>query len=159
MGNLEKAIEKLEAIIDNWEDTDPEYLPSNLRKLRHRIFFVHRVLERSVEILIIKKTSSPFADKISNEERLGLNRSILIILERVSFIRKIEILKDLGVETTKSLYKNLLEVNKIRNEFAHPEAFALRDYEDKEERWKILTLLVEAMEEFNKLFAAIEVNN
>ncbi|HTK03837.1 MAG TPA: hypothetical protein VL401_03690 [Alphaproteobacteria bacterium] len=152
MNDLKKEINYLEAKIDQREDADPEYLSPDLKELGHRILFVHTSLERSMEILIIKNINRPILEKIDNDEKLRLNRSILVLIDRLSFVRKLEILTEMNKDMVKPFYTKLCKINSLRNEFAHPEAFALRDYTDLEKKWKVLVLLVDTIEKFNGLF-------
>jgi transposase-like protein len=153
--DIRDLIEELEGQIDASEDTDPAYLNSHLRELRHRTFYVHGAIERGIEILIAKDVVPDLIDSKSVEEDEGVfaqRIKIYDVLQNVSFSRKLSLAveKKLISNKTATLFR---PVNLIRNEFAHPDPFKIKRYTDEDLTLDVLRKLQSALNELNVLFS------
>ena len=153
--DVRDLVDELERYIDSTEDTDPAYLNSHLRELRHRTFYVHGAIERGIEILIAKDVIPDLVDPKSVEEgeRVFAQRiKIYDMLQNITFSRKLSLAVENKLITNKTaiLFR---PVNLIRNEFAHPDPFKIKRYTDENLTLDVLKKLHSALNELNALFS------
>ena len=154
MSDIRDKVTGMETQIDSDEDTDPAYFNDTIRGLVHRVFYAHGAIERGIEDLIIgliipgEPGLKP--DEIPNEiieQRLKL----LELLQEMDFYRKLEFAKSKGLLSGKAQEKFII-VNRIRNDFAHPDHYDMKKYSDETLRNGILEKLLEGLKTLHGLF-------
>lgn len=135
-------IETIQHKLDQSHDTDPDYLPPLLRKLRTYVFQVHASFETILEIIIWK-------DYLKSSEPYG---SFTLLFERLGFYDKQKIVHKIHVDFPNSVTTKL---NELRNTFAHQKGETLRNtYNTDVKNLEAYQLLGQAHDELNAWFAA-----
>lgn len=152
---IKNKIAELESEIDGYEDTDPAYLSESIRQLRHRIFYVHFRVERSLEILIMRAIHGSHIGKEVTEELHKQISNAWLVMEELSFYKKLRLIRKMELFNKESSLPQLIErLNKLRNEFAHPEEFSLKKFvADAKLKLETLQLLADVMRELNVIFS------
>ncbi len=152
--DIRSDIQSLETQIDRAEDTDPAYLNKWIRELRHRVFYVHGAIEDGMELLIAKDIVPDLTNPNSNEEAENVfaqRIKLYSLLQHTPFQRKLSLACDLKL-ISKDLKKTFSIVNRIRNEFAHPDAYKIKRYTDYQLTKDTLISLVNGLNVLQDLF-------
>lgn len=146
--SFSKKINELIKILEVSESTDPYYLSSRLRKLRHYTLFVHNRIEQGMVVLITYNCIGKA--KGSHETIMQIvtgHVRVQSLLTNISFSRKLIILKGYKIIDKKQM-KMFTKLNTLRNSFAHisSKVFHKTD-EDNYKSYKLLIKSLETMDE------------
>jgi hypothetical protein len=149
-----KQIAKLHLHLQGLEILDYDFMGESLQQVRHRVLFVHSVIERDLEYMLATEMQRPLVefgslvpmDDRKNDPGFMLNRLfIYYLLSDMDFKKKI------GLAEQKKLIKNpltgkLLKVNDLRVYFSHPSSHmnAIRELDVPEKHIEVLSSLVAA---------------
>ena len=124
---INQEIELLTQKIDNFIDTDPDFLPEDVRSFQNKVLSVHAHIERVIESKIIDEINgTTVIDRTTARQA----RLIIPLLNEMSFMKKIDILILYHQEKyseVDNFRKALKSLNKLRVSFAHPVGFTLRN--------------------------------
>ena len=135
-------IETVQRKLDLSHDTDPDYMPPLLKKLRTYVFQVHASFETSLEIIIWK-------DYLKSSEPYG---SFSLLFERLDFYSKQKVVHKIHADFPNSTTAKL---NELRNIFAHQKGETLRNtYDTDAKLLEAYELLEQAHDALNAWFAS-----
>lgn len=151
---IENEIQELERVLQDMEDTSPDYLDPSLKDIRHFVIFVHSRLEQSLQLLIGQDLIWWDQDKENRKESIQFFANLWQIFEKMEFWGKIKICQERNL-IQGALIGNLEKINKYRIVFSHPAAYheEIQKYKDRGVCLQILKDLVSVIEEMDKIFA------
>jgi hypothetical protein len=134
-------IEAIQQKLDQFNDTDPDYMPPLLVKLQAYVFQVHTNYETNLEVIIWK-------DYLRSGKPYG---SFTMLFERLDFYSKQKIVHKLHDDFPNGITTKL---NELRNTFAHQKGEVLRSTYDTDTKiLKAYQLLERARDELDAWFA------
>lgn len=143
---VQEKIEELKKEIENFEYVDMPFWGDDLRELQYLVYQVHTALDSSMNLLIARHFGRDILfGNVLKAAMFSLN--VYETLDEVDFRRKVKLFQNYFSKTNKDpLVKKMLEVNDVRNYFAHPHTYKekLRAYKRKDEYLTILNTLKEA---------------
>lgn len=154
--NLEKEIQQLKDILQNYEDTDPAYMNEEMKELRHYVLYTHLRMEESLGHLITRHTLTPFlpADNNFSEQHQAAFRAGTASMIDVDYYRKVEQAQSIG-EIDSNTRTLMEQVNNLRKYFSHPSKYWQKLQELKSDRNKYkeaLQQLADAHKKMNEIF-------
>lgn len=124
---LDLKIKRLEAMLDQQEDTHPDYIPPEVKKLQTRVFVAHAHIEVALETrILLEVKGGGLVNNWSDEEMSRVVNKVQPLLDSVPFWKKVEIVKSYG-DTPEGFESRIKEINRHRNEFAHSKGSKLRE--------------------------------
>lgn len=137
-----EEIKEIQTLLNHSHDTDPDYFPPELNKIKLHIFQIHASYERSLQILIM-------LNYFPNNKKYGEYEPLF---EQITFDGKAKIVEighpQFPLVTAKKL-------NLIRNEFTHKKGMILREkYWPTKRMHKLYKFLKKAHDESNDFWAS-----
>ena len=149
-------IQKLHETLQSTEDTDPLYTGDKLKQLRNRVWFVMERMNATLDIFLVYGVYGFIEPSLNVIQRAKGGMVLEKVFSGLSFGAKINKATELGllVGENKSKY---LQINKIRNHFAHPESHKdkIKHYSTKTGELEVLKKLVQALDHLNNHFQTI----
>lgn len=159
MTQQEEEIKQLKQTLQTAEDGDPLFMDSELKELRHLVFFTHARMEASVGLMLTKddlKDQIPQYSPYTPEQQSMMHAGTVSLIEK----RYYDKVQDARARSTPLFDEptklSLDEVNRLRNAFGHPSIPKFRDILIglKNDRAKYKEALEELVEAHNQMNAA-----
>jgi len=149
--SIQKQIARYHHLLQTREDTDPAYLPAELKELRHRIMYVHLRVEQTIQVVLAQNI---FRLKLKKKEApiiVEHFKRIAPIFDNMEFYPKIKAIQALGLMSSK-LINLILKINDHRKYFSHPAAYQdkINEYRKPEKQLSTLKELHKALTELDK---------
>ena len=153
---IEEEIAAINRTIDSWEDTDPYYMHDQVRKLRHRVMYVHTRCESSVGTLLGRYVFAPANGTIEKTTRQIMFTRFDFVVSEADFARKVTLAHELNLIDGK-LKSKLMAVNSLRIIFSHPKSHEAKNKEflDRPTYLDALKKLKAALDALNEVFTKI----
>lgn len=143
------TIDTLEPEIDRLINSDHYFgsISEDLRKLVHRVFFVHTRLESELGMRIVYKL---FEEQIGDFQGRGycLTETMGELIDKLTYTEKLTMVRGFK---DRAPHKPLEKINDIRNDFGHPiERNWKNKYNSKASKAEVLQLLIHGIEVMNE---------
>lgn len=150
---IEAEIEDIRQTLSSMEDTDFHYMDEQLRDLRHRVIYVHTVIEEYMGVRIgqiLLRTPSQIEAEVVDKQVFHMKLANL--LNEMDFVKKVKILQKFH-SLPKELVSKFMEVNQTRVYFSHPSSYLkeIREYRNRKKYLQTLQLLKKTVDEINDL--------
>ena len=155
---LEDEIKELYQDIDLAEDIYPNFMFPELKELRHRVLFVHAMIEDALVLLLGKYALEPAKAELKTTTSQTVMWRIRQIGDAMEFAPKVNLAFDLELIDGK-LKNTFFAVNNLRLIFAHPSGHYadMRSFLEKPQKQvDALKVLKNAMEKMNALFSEMK---
>ena len=148
------TLETLASELDNLIKNDSYFgsIPEDVRKLVHKVFFVHARLERELGMRILYKL---FEEQLSVLDKTGhcVTDTITELTRKLTYTERLTMVKGFKDGAPHSV---LEKINSIRNDFSHPIERKWKDkYSSEANRMEVLQLLIVGIKAMNNYLANV----
>jgi hypothetical protein len=148
------TLETLASELDNLIKNDSYFgsIPEDVRKLVHKVFFVHARLERELGMRILYKL---FEEQLSVLDKTGycVTDTVTELTRKLTYTERLTMVKGFKDGAPHSV---LEKINSIRNDFGHPIERKWKDkYSSEANRMEVLQLLIVGIKAMNNYMAKV----
>lgn len=148
--SIHNQIKTYHRLLQTREDTDPAFLPDELKELRHKIMYVHLRVEQTIQIILAQNIFRLEFKKKNAPIIVEHFRRITPIFDSMEFYSKIKAIQALNL-LPKELVKLILKVNDHRKYFSHPAV-----YQDKISEYKKPVKQLTTLKDLHKVSIALD---
>jgi Arc/MetJ-type ribon-helix-helix transcriptional regulator len=135
------SIGSLESELDSLIDNDKYFgsISEEVRKLVHKVFFVHARLESELGMRILYKLLD---EQLSANQNTSccLTETMSVLISKLTYMERLNMVRGFKDEVP---YSVLEKINSIRNDFGHPIERKWKDkYKSEKHRLEVLQVLV-----------------
>jgi hypothetical protein len=153
-GKVSTTIDTLESELDNLINNDRFFgtIPEDYRKLVHKVFFVHAMLEHELAMRILYKLFEEQLLALKNTEYC-LTETMVELTRKLTYTERLTMVKGFKDGAPHSV---LEKINSIRNDFGHPIERRWKDkYGSNASRMEVLQLLIVGIKSMNNYMAKV----
>lgn len=139
---LQNKMIELEQIIDSWEEYYLAKLGPLQVRLRHKVMFIHQLIEQELDFLLIDWAINSINTKVGVVREAHVMYRINQLIDGLDFAKKLNLARDLGLlDKVPKAFSKLMDVNQLRVYFSHP-----KSHKKQLEPYKTAVAYVRALE-------------
>jgi len=150
MNSIQTQIKEIKEKLQDREDTDPAYLPDDIKDLRHFVMYTHLRVEQTIQIILGHNIINLEFKEENLVKIVESFKKIIPIFDNMEFYPKIKAIQKLGL-LPETLIPLILKVNDHRKYFSHPATYGdiISEYRNEEKQLQTLKELYEVLEQLN----------